>query len=257
MKPFKDSKHTKAGARFYIDQAISDDTAVIDLPKEITKHALSSLRLKEGNLFHIFNGKGGEYLSKLILPPNGNAKAEIIAYETPNTESSLDICLVQSYLSNEKMNFLIQKATELGINEINIFKSERSSFKVDKDQLNKKKAHWNKVAIAACEQSGRTRIPKIETFQSLESLISGPSASEPTEAKLILCPKGSKTIEIITRPPERVVIAVGPEGGFTKQEVASAISYGFSDVRLGPRTLRTETAGISLIAGIQTLWGDF
>jgi 16S rRNA (uracil1498-N3)-methyltransferase len=155
------------------------------------------------------------------------------------------------------MNFLIQKATELGINEINIFKSERSSFKVDKDQLNKKKVHWNKVAIAACEQSGRTRIPKIETFQSLESLISGPSASEPTEAKLILCPKGSKTIEIITRPPERVVIAVGPEGGFTNQEVASAISCGFSDIRLGPRTLRTETAGISLIAGIQTLWGDF
>ncbi|MEJ6564126.1 MAG: 16S rRNA (uracil(1498)-N(3))-methyltransferase [Burkholderiales bacterium] len=251
-----DTKQPKSGARFYLCRKIREGETLVELPKDIANHAKSALRLKEGALFYLFDGTGGEYLAKLVMATNGSLMAEIINFSAVNLESELKISLVQSVMSNDKMNWLIQKATELGVNEINIFKAERSALKIDTQLLEKKKLHWHKVAIAACEQSGRTKIPSIRTFLSLSDYLASSSSTNAKETKIVLSPSGSNTPQNIPRDQEKLIITIGPEGGFTDQELIMAKSNNFLDIRLGPRTLRAETAGISLIAISQALFGD-
>ena len=251
-----DTKQPKSGARFYLCRKIREGETLVELPKDIANHAQSGLRFNEGALFYSFDGTGGEYLAKLVIASNGSLMAEIINFSDVNPESELKISLVQSVMSNDKMNWLIQKATELGVNEINIFKAERSALKIDAQMLEKKKMHWHKVAIAACEQSGRTKIPSIKTFLSLSNYLENSLSTNAKETRIILSPSGSNTPQNIPPGQEKLTITIGPEGGFTDHELFMAKSNAFLDMRLGPRTLRAETAGISLIAISQALFGD-
>ena len=253
----RDTNKPKSGARFYLHRKISEGETLLELPKDIANHAKSSLRLKEDSLFYLFDGSGGEYLAKLVIASNHRLMAEILSFSDVRLESDLKILLVQSFMSNDKMNWLIQKATELGVSEINVFKAERSSIKIDAPQLEKKKTHWHKIAIAACEQSGRTKIPVIRTFLTLADYLETSESTDTKETKIILSPTGSNNINNIPRDQEAFTIVIGPEGGFTEQELAIAKSNHFLEVRLGPRTLRAETAGISLVAISQALFGDF
>lgn len=257
MKPNKAKKQLKAGARFFLDRKITESDAMIELPRDITKHATSALRLKSGALISLFDGGGGEYLSKLVSGPDGEMKAEILQFLDSKTDTKLKISLTQSILPNEKMNLVVQKATELGIAEINVFKAERSSIRVKEDQVEKRKHHWRKVAIAACEQSGRTKIPKIRVYPSLTYFIETAANENTEQTKLILCPGGSTHLKDVVLKPVNLTIATGPEGGFSDEELAVAKLNGFIDVQLGPRTLRAETAGMSMTAIAQALWGDF
>ena len=257
MRPYKTKKQLKAGARFFLDQKINRSDPLIELPREIVKHATSALRLKKGALVSLFDGDGGEYLAKLVSVLDGEVRAEILQFLDSEADSKLRIALTQSILSNEKMNLIIQKSTELGIAEINIFRAERSSIKVETDQLEKRKHHWHKVAIAACEQSGRTKLPKIKVYPSLTHLIETAPNENAKQTGLILSPSGSANLKDLDLKPCNINIAIGPEGGFSDEEITIAKSNGFIDVKLGPRTLRAETAGISMTAIAQALWGDF
>ncbi|MDA1332227.1 MAG: 16S rRNA (uracil(1498)-N(3))-methyltransferase [Proteobacteria bacterium] len=251
------TKQPKSGARFYFPRKINEDEILLELPKDIENHAKSSLRLKEGALFYLFDGSGGEYLAKLVIASNDRRMAEILNFSDVNPEPKLKISLVQSVMSNDKMNWLIQKATELGVQEINVFKAERSSLKIYAQQLEKKKLHWHKVAIAACEQSGRTKVPSVRTFLSLADYLETTCSTTIKETKIILSPSGSNTLKNIPRDQEKLTITIGPEGGFAAQELAMAKSNNFLELKLGPRILRAETAGISLVAISQALFGDF
>ncbi|MFL2667581.1 MAG: 16S rRNA (uracil(1498)-N(3))-methyltransferase [Burkholderiales bacterium] len=257
MKPHKTKKQLKSGARFYLDRKIEENETLIDLPKEITRHATSALRLKVGALFTLFDNDGSEYISTLVTTPDGQIKADVLQFLDSKTESKLKVSLTQSILSNEKMSLVVQKATELGITEINVCKTDRSSISIETDQLKKRKVHWRRVAIAACEQSGRTQIPKINTFLSLTSCLEELPAENTEQTKLILSPQGSTRLKDISVSPANLNIAVGPEGGFSDDEIAFAKSTGFIEFQTGPRTLRAETAGISMAAIAQALWGDF
>ena len=257
METQKIKKQLKSGARFYLNRKIKENETFIELPRDITKHATSALRLKEGAFLNLFDEDGKEYLSILVAARDGKMKAEILQFLNSKTESPLKISLTQSILSNEKMNLVVQKVTELGVAEINIFKAERSSIKIDMDQLEKRKHHWHKVAIAACEQSGRTQIPKIKTYLSLASFLEHQLQENTKQTKLILSPNGSTYLKDIKVKPVDLNITIGPEGGFSETELAVAKSNDLIEIQLGPRTLRAETAGISMSAIAQALWGDF
>lgn len=257
MEIHKIKNQLKSGARFYLDREINKNETIIELPREIMKHATSSLRLKEGAFLSLFDKNGREYLLTLVATTDGIIKAKILQLLASTAESILKISLTQSILSNEKMNLVIQKATELGIAEINIFKAKRSSIKINMDQLEKKKHHWYKVAVAACEQSGRTRIPKIKTYLSLESFLEQELKTNAKQTKFMLAPNGSTCLKDIKVKPINMNIIIGPEGGFSEDELATTKPNDIIEVRLGPRTLRSETAGISMIAIAQALWGDF
>ena len=214
----------------------------VQLAQSTILHPIS-IAVKKGENVGIIgsNGAGKSTLLRAILgliPHNGTSN-------------------FTSKSTHEKMSLVVQKATELGITEINVCKTDRSSISIETDQLKKRKVHWRRVAIAACEQSGRTQIPKINTYLSLTSCLEELPAENTEQTKLILSPQGSTRLKDISVSPANLNIAVGPEGGFSDDEIAFAKSTGFIEFQTGPRTLRAETAGISMAAIAQALWGDF
>lgn len=182
-----------------------------------------------------------------------------IAATHTDRESLLHITLAQALSSSEKMDWVIQKATELGVAEIQPLNTERSVAKLSAERIAKRLEHWRQVAISACEQCGRNALPEIHAPQDimvwLQQMKELPK--ELPAAKFILLPQGAVSLHDMAKPPGRAVLLIGAEGGFTQAESDAALHCGFSQVRLGTRILRTETAAIAGLAALQTLWGDF
>ena len=216
-------------------------------------HITRVLRLKAGDAVSLFNGDGNDYPSRLVGFGRNQVEAEVTGSASARAESRLAITLVQGIARAERMDLVVQKATELGVVAILPVATARSVVKLDRDSRERKLAHWRGIAISACEQCGRARIPTIGDPQPLAELLAGPPAAR---ARLLLAPDARLSLGAAARGEPAIEILVGPEGGLTEGERQGAIDAGFRACRLGPRVLRSETAAIAALAVIQVVAGD-
>lgn len=219
------------------------------LPEDAAHHAARVLRLREGDPAVLFDGRGGEYEARLFMPGRGQVAAEIGEWRDIERESPLAVTLVQAVSSGEKMDFTVQKAVELGVAAIQPLLTAKSVVRLSAEREEKKRAHWRRVAIAACEQCGRNRIPEILEPVAVERY------KAPAGAKILLSPSGAGKLSGFAAGP--LTLAAGPEAGFSADEEQRLLRAGFEAVRLGPRILRTETAALAALAALNALAGDF
>lgn len=238
--------------RFYCREALAPG-AHVELPEPVARHAVRVLRLPPGAPMVLFDGRGGEYPARIERIERDRVVAELGAWQDVERESPLAITLVQALQVGEKMDFTIQKAVELGVRDIVPVESRRSVMRLAGERAAKRVAHWQGVAAAACEQCGRNQVPLVAPLEKLESWLARPAHGA---LRLMLAPDAEQTLVEIA-PAGEVQLLIGSEGGLDPQEVIAATQAGFRAVRLGPRVLRTETAGLAALAAMQAIWGDF
>ena len=226
-----------------------------ELPADAAHHASRVLRLREGNAVQIFDGLGNECHGVISEMAGKRVVISDITPTNTNRESPLHITLAQALSSSEKMDWVIQKATELGVTEIQPLATERSVAKLSGERVEKRIEHWQQVAIAACEQCGRNVLPKIHAPLDLMTWLQ--AMRNNTVSKFIFLPDGSTSLTSEAKPTDKIILLIGAEGGFAPAESQSALLCGFTPIRIGARVLRTETAAIAGLAALQTLWGDF
>jgi 16S rRNA (uracil1498-N3)-methyltransferase len=207
------------------------------------------LRLREGDAVVLFDGRGGEYDARLSMPGRDRVLAETRERRDVDRESPLAVTLVQAISTSDKMDFTIQKAVELGAVAIHPVFSAKSVVRLSGEREAKKLAHWRRIAIAACEQCGRNRVPEIREPVALDRYIA------PAGVKILLSPSGAGKLANLANGP--LAVAAGPEAGFSGEEEKQLMRAGFAAVRLGPRILRTETAALAALAALNALAGDF
>jgi 16S rRNA (uracil1498-N3)-methyltransferase len=233
--------------RFYVDARLKEG-ARVELAGAAAHHVLRVLRLREGDALTLFDGNGGEWDALLL----SKSQVELKGHRDVERESPLQVVLVQGVSSGERMDFTVQKAVELGVAAIQPVLSRKSIVRLEGSRADARVEHWRRVAVAACEQCGRNRIPGVRALLSLEAYCA--SAGDP-EPRLLLSPGGSSMKPL---PLERkATLAAGPEAGFSADEEAALEAAGFSRVALGPRVLRTETAALAALAALNALQGDF
>ncbi|MFH1334664.1 MAG: 16S rRNA (uracil(1498)-N(3))-methyltransferase [Pseudomonadota bacterium] len=219
----------------------------ITLDQEASHHVLHVLKLKLNEPCVLFNGTGGEVKCHLSSIVHGQAIVSVDSFEDIDRESPCKIHLGQCISRGEKMDFTIQKAVELGVDQITPILSERCTVKLPKERWNKKLEHWNKVIISACEQCGRNRLPTLNNITSLTEWFQKTN----DDCKLILHHKTNRTLKDCAQNQTRIALLVGPEGGFDQNEIALAQENKFILTHLGPRILRTETAALTAISILQ------
>jgi 16S rRNA (uracil1498-N3)-methyltransferase len=216
-------------------------------------HYLGTVRrAHQGDALVIFNGEGGEYSAEILALKKDKLTIKINAFQAVNNESPLDIHLIQGIARGEKMDWIVQKAVELGVKKITPLFTERSTVKLEPDKRQKRQQHWQAIAISACEQSGRNYIPEILLPLSFTEWFKKFHGSG-----IILSPASKTKIADLTISPERgLTLLVGPEGGLSAQEIDQLLQKDFTSLNLGPRILRTETAPLAVIAALQARFGD-
>ncbi|MDH4283874.1 MAG: 16S rRNA (uracil(1498)-N(3))-methyltransferase [Gallionellaceae bacterium] len=225
------------------------------LPPEAAHHAQRVLRLRVNDVVQVFDGEGNAFDGRIIEMAGKRVALHELQACMVEAEPSLRITLAQAMCSSEKMDWVVQKATELGAAEIQPVQTQRSVAKLSVERAGKRVEHWRSVSIAACEQCGRNVLPQIHApadFSAWLAQVRGMAA-----AKFILQPEGSAPLHKQAPPQGSVILLVGPEGGFDENENKMAQLAGFAPIRLGKRVLRTETAAMAGIAALQTQWGDF
>jgi len=226
-----------------------------DLPPEAAHHAVRVLRLREGDRVEMFDGLGNACHGVIAEAGGRHVVVGGISTGGASRESPLQVMLAQAMSSSEKMDWVIQKATELGVAEIQPLDTERSVARLPAERAAKRLEHWRQVAISACEQCGRNLLPEIHA--PLDIMVWLRQMKELPATKLIMLPQGVSSLNSLEKPNGGVVLLIGAEGGFAESESDSALRCGFTPVRLGARVLRTETAAVAGLAALQTLWGDF
>lgn len=226
-----------------------------DLPPNAAHHASRVLRLRVGDAVQIFDGQGHECHGLIADLSGKHVHIEQIQTVTTERESPLRTVLAQALCSSEKMDWVIQKATELGVTEIQPLDTERSVARLSAERAEKRLQHWQQVAISACEQSGRNLLPILQAPQDIMTWLR--TLHEQPCSKFILLPEGAQSLHTQTAPLAQAVLMIGAEGGFTTAERDSALRSGFTPIRLGARVLRTETAAVAGLTALQMLWGDF
>lgn len=225
------------------DVALSEDAA---------NHVGRVLRMGAGQAIQLFDGSNQVFDAEIVQADKKTVRVKVLAGNEDDRESPLWLHLGQVMSRGEKMEFTIQKAVELGVNVITPLFSERCGVKLDTERLNKKLQQWQKIAIAACEQCGRNRVPEVRPAMELEAW-----CAEPDEAlRLNLHPRASASINTLPQPVERVRLLIGPEGGLSADEIAMTADHQFTDILLGPRVLRTETTALTAITALQVRFGD-
>ena len=240
-------------ARFYTDAALhAGGTA--SLPEDAAHHAVHVLRLRAGEEVTLFNGRGGEYAARIASIERQRVTVDVLAHRALERESPLALTLVQGVSASEKMDFTVQKATELGAAVLQPVIAARSVGRLAGERAAQKRAHWQRVAIAACEQCGRNRVPQVLPPLPLAEYCRTAGAA----GGLLLSPEAQLGLrEAAARLKGAVALAAGPESGFSAAEEAMLQGAGFVPVRLGPRVLRTETAALAALAALNALAGDF
>ena len=228
---------------------------MFELPPAAAHHASRVLRLRVGDTVQIFDGEDNALDAKIYEIRGKHVVLHELQTCMDGAESPLCIVLAQAMSSSEKMDWVVQKASELGVSEIQPVQAQRSVAKLSGARAEKRTAHWRGIAIAASEQCGRNRLPQVNAPQDLTTWLEQ-SRSLPG-SKFILLPEGSAMLHKQPPPQDRVTLLIGPEGGFGETEAQLAQQMGFVPIRLGARTLRTETAALAGVAALQTLWGDF
>lgn len=222
----------------------------LELPAEPAQH-LRVLRLSPGSTLTLFNGEGGEYRCRLLSLERRSGQVQVLEKVEREAESPLSITLIQGISKGERMDFTIQKAVELGVARIAPVFSERSVVQLEGERLARREARWRAVISSACEQCGRNTLPELLPAVRLHDAWE----QSPNGLRLMLDPQGEASLGSL-QPTDSVTLLVGPEGGLSQIEIEAAAVSGFLGLRLGPRILRTETAGIAALAALQTLAGD-
>lgn len=225
----------------------------LELPETAGNHIGRVLRMRSNDPLILFNGKGGEYNAKIISVNRTKVKVEISSFTDEERESFIKIELGQALSKGEKMDFTIQKAVELGVSKITPLISSYSNVRLDEDKLEKKLDHWRKVIISACEQCGRNTIPELAEITKIDQWMTDNNA----KLKLLLAPDAGSTLSDLSLKPKSISIVIGPEGGLSRSEIRALEDNGFTGIRLGPRILRTETAGLTAVAALQNQFGDY
>jgi 16S rRNA (uracil1498-N3)-methyltransferase len=238
--------------RVFVDQALAPGLRVT-LPESAATHLVRVLRLREGEACVLFNGDGHDYDAVIATVTKRGVDAVIGAARVVDNESPLRLVLLQGIARGEKMDLILQKATELGVSAIAPVFADRTEVRLDGERLDKRVAHWRSVVASACEQSGRARIPELLPPRSLGEAA---AALDADALRLTLDPQGEHRFETLARPAGAVVIGIGPEGGWSAKDRELLAQHGFTGLRLGPRVLRTETAGLAAIAAMQARFGD-
>ncbi|MFT7267542.1 MAG: 16S rRNA (uracil1498-N3)-methyltransferase [Porticoccus sp.] len=239
--------------RVFTNQALSPGLE-ITLDDVTSRHLGTVLRLTTGDPVVLFNGQGGEF--KAAIRGSNKKKLTVLVsdYLEINRESPLRIHLGIGLSRGDRMDWVIQKATEVGVTEITPLITQRTEVKLVENRIQNKLSHWQKICISACEQSYRTKVPQIH----LPIKINQWTANVKSEKKLVLHHRGDNTISAIREEKiSSVSLLVGPEGGLTEEEIQASAHKNFEQLALGPRVLRTETAPIAAISIIQSIWGDF
>jgi 16S rRNA (uracil1498-N3)-methyltransferase len=226
--------------------------AQFSLAPEAAQHVSKALRLKAGDALVVFDGRGGEYEATLTRVDKGSVDVKAGAFRDVEREPRLRVGLVQGLPEADKMDWVIQKAVELGVAWVQPVVCDRSVVRLSGERAARREAHWRRVAIAACEQAGRNRIPEVRPTLGFQSWIAMPSELPRWMLQPDAPPIGARGV-----PPESLELVVGPEGGLSERELDLAGGRGFEGVALGPRILRTETAALAALAAIHALWGDF
>ncbi len=228
--------------------------ATIVLPERAASHLVRVLRLREGDPCVLFNGDGNDYPARLRAAGKREVTAEVLSAAVVGNESPLRVVLLQGIARGEKMDLILQKATELGVAAIVPVNGDRTEVKLDAERARKRVAHWRSVVESACEQSGRARVPELSEPATLEAAA---AAVADGAVRLLLDPQGEHRLAAMDlQGADTVVVAIGPEGGWSPRDRQVLESAGFSGLRLGPRVLRTETAGLAAIAALQARFGD-
>jgi 16S rRNA (uracil1498-N3)-methyltransferase len=239
--------------RLYIPQPlVQGDTLILD--RRAAHHIRQVLRLSGGATLRVFDGRGSEHKASLLAVSRAQVSIGIGAASQVIPEPSLSISLAQGIPRGERMDFILQKAIELGVARIQPLWMRRSQSRVKGERLERRVLHWQRVMIHACEQSGRSTLPVLEMPVDFP-LWAQTGHSE--ELRLLLDPRAGQTLNTQRPPGKSIVLLVGPEGGISPGERSRAEQVGFTAIRMGPRVLRTETAALGALAGIQSLWGDF
>ncbi len=246
-------------ARFYHPAKIAIGQ-LIELSDGNKHHAARVLRLKKGDAITIFNDHGGEFSAHIENISKSSTTVLIDAHHDMDCESPLDITLAQALCVNEKMDWIIQKAVELGVTSIQPVTTARSIVHLSDERSSKRLQHWQKIIISACEQCGRNHLPQILPLILLPEWLSNKKATQSShDLNLMLSTTATESLRNIPQPPASTHIAllIGPEGGFTQEEEVAILHTGFIPARLGKRILRTESAALAAISALQALWGDF
>jgi len=236
--------------RIFTEQALASG-AELALEPGPSHHLLRVLRLKPGADLRLFNGRGGSHAATLAGSRGQHALVAVGAFAPADCESPLAIELAIGISRGERMDWIVQKAVELGVAAIRPLITQRTEVRLGGERGAKKLGHWRQIAIAACEQCGRNRVPAIRPPERLADWL--PQA---TGLGLVLAPGAAQPLAALTEKPGALSLLIGPEGGLAEEEIAAAQAAGFIAVSLGPRVLRTETAPLAALAICQARWGD-
>ena len=240
--------------RIYQPIALSSGQ-IIEPDAQATTHLTKVLRLRVGDALVVFNGNREEYEAVVSSIERRSVSIQLGKALDRNVESPLELVLVQGVSRGERMDYTVQKAVELGVNEIVPVNTERTVVNLKGDRQIRRQQHWQAVVNGACEQSGRNVVPEVKPIVPFQSWLD--ESGEGSGLKLVLHHRAETSLADLPRPDGPVTILIGPEGGLTPSEIDAAKSAGYLPLCLGPRVLRTETAAVTALSVLQWLWGDF
>jgi 16S rRNA (uracil1498-N3)-methyltransferase len=236
--------------RFHLDAPLRAG-GVCTLSEDAAHHAVHVLRLREGDEVTLFNGRGGEFAARIASMQRLRISIDLLQHRAIERESPLRITLVQGVSAGERMDSTVRKAVELGVAEVQPVLAARSVARPKGDRAENRRSHWQKIVISACEQCGRNRVPEVQALVSLDDY-----RPESGTTKILLSPASELPLSKLSTAETRIVLAAGPEAGFTEEEEARLVEAGFVPTSLGPRVLRTETAALAALAALNALRGD-
>jgi 16S rRNA (uracil1498-N3)-methyltransferase len=231
---------------------------IMPLPDDVVRH-VQVLRLQTDDPIILFDGTGGEYSARLLEIGKRTATAHIDAFNERDAETPYRVTLAQGVAGGDKMDWLIEKAVELGVASVIPLTTERGVVRLSGERAIRRHSHWQALARAACEQCGRNRVPGVTPALDLDKWLSGLPPVETGELRLLLSPRAELSFASLPGkgPTSPVTIAIGPEAGFSPAEEAAIADAGFTTLGLGPRILRTETAGVAVLAALAAKWGGW
>jgi len=237
--------------RVYVEEALAAGKSLV-LEGSAANHIMRVLRLRDGDVLTLFDGRGGEHGARITGFRRDSVQVEVQEHRDVERESKLNLTLAQGISRGERMDWVMQKATELGVTRIIPVITERTMVKLDERQSERKLEHWRAIVIAACEQSGRNRVPEVAAPCAYHEVL---RSGDGNGKKLLLSPTGNLNARDLALSG-RATLLVGPEGGLSPEEQEQAVGAGFEQVRMGPRVLRTETAAIAALTILQHDFGD-
>ena len=238
--------------RFYCPQPLVNGST-IELPEAVAHH-LHVVRLQPGAALTLFNGEGGQYRATLVESGKRRATAVIDAHEASEAEAPYSVTLAQGLPEGSKMDWIVEKAVELGVTAIQPLAAARSVVRLSGDRLEKRQSHWHGVIVAASEQCGRNRLAQLLPMADVQPWLASTAGAGTT--RILLSPRATESLAGWARcnPPQAVTLLIGPEGGLTPQEEDAAVAAGALSLSMGPRVLRTETAGLAALAVLAGAW---